>query len=244
MLHRPQEVKRVCIPLLACWCAQANDDFVHINSYYSNTGGVTPSSWVARELHLDRSLVPLAQTEHVPLSRPNPSLSPSRRISAIRFEDRTKSPAAGLPLADMPPAGSPSTSSSMPAVTAVASASSHAGASPQRVYVDGQWRLRTSLGTSASSPSLPSRQPAGDIGKQPVHVPIERLMQLDNRALADSRTAHSQAERRVRLEDERSALDDWGARWGYPGTAHKNDSPTRRRYNPSASQPTLIGFAM
>ena len=209
-----------------CSYAQANDDFVHTNSYYSNTGGVTPSSKMARELHLDRSLVPLAHTEHMPLARPNPSLSPSRRISAIRFEDRTKSPATGVLSAGMAPAGSPSTSS------------------PQRVYMDGQWRLKTHLGASASSSSLPSRQPAGDIGKQPVHAPIERLVQLDNRALADHRSAHSRAERRVRHADERSALGDWGARWGYPGTAHKNDSPSRRRFNPSASHPTLVGFAM
>jgi hypothetical protein len=197
--------------------AGAGADFLYTNSYWSN-GATGNECGRARELHLDVSLVPFAQA---PASNAGAqrslSLSPSKRIiSGIAFDDGSQPSAAG------------------------------ASVSPQRVCVDGAWRLSTSLGTSASASSLSSPVPRhlGDEGKQPVPVFNERRVQLDNRKLADSRAATFVHERRTEVQDDRSRNGAWDARWGFPGRPSFEESPTRKRQDPRTFKPTLVGFAV
>ena len=61
-------------------------DFLHTNSFFSN-GGHSGANYVAKEVHLGASLVPLAPPPASASVR-SPPTSPSRRISAITFDWR------------------------------------------------------------------------------------------------------------------------------------------------------------
>ena len=118
------------------------------------------------------------------------------------------------------------------------SGSAGGGGSPQRVCVDGAWRLN--LGTSGSSPSLPK----AEMGKR--FVPLEqhngRRLQLDNRTLMEHRVGSLKQHQLAVKQEDLNALGAWGQRWGFQGSPSDLDSPTRRRANPSAMMPTLAGF--
>jgi len=187
-------------------------DFLYNNSYFAN-GANGQECQRARELHLDASLVPLATLPKPTPAQRSPLLSPSKRLSAITFEDGSQL-AAG-------------------AVAAI---------SPQRMYIDGAWRLSTSLGKSASSPSLPRH--LGDAGKQPVPLRSERRVQLENRHLSDNRSASLAHVRQREMQDDMSRGAVWDERWGFPGRPIQDDSPSRRRPDPMNGKPTLVGFAV
>ena len=133
-------------------------DMLAANSFYSN-GGHEPTCSSAKALHLDSDLVPFAPAPAAasPARQPaSPSKSPAaHRISTIDwtrlgFED-----------------GAAGGTGASPSRT------------PQRVCVDGAWRLKSSL----SSPSLPvTYSPCPGASKHVVRQP-ERKVQLDNYAV-------------------------------------------------------------
>lgn len=221
--------------------SQIRDDLVALNTYYSNGQGGQGTAQPAtrpRELHLTHSLVPSTDDRPPPMTHGPLSSSPPGRFSAIRLEDLSSSPGSTV--------RSPSMASLSPSVPSPPPSS-------QRVYIDGRWRLRSSLSggaestpaklrSSFSSPNLPSRKPYVTSGRQPVPSIDERLLQDDNRRLADTRTQTQQRNKQNNAATELSTLGEWPARWGYPSTSHKDDLPSRRRIDPTFSQPTLVGF--
>lgn len=219
--------------------ANAGNDFLMENSFFSNSGAQVQSATRPKELHLDVNLVPLAQPSAPSYGR-NPPGAPGMRLSAHRFEDMT--PTVPITI----------TSAYSPSKLGAFSADPGGAATPQRMCVDGQWRLSSSLSSSASTPNLhisragarhpPDRQQAGDIGKQFVHSPSKREFLNQNRALADARVAQLQQETRVKREGERSALGDWRSRWGFEATPGVEFSRSRRKPFEVASKPTLQGF--
>lgn len=220
--------------------AKVGNDFLIDNSFFANSGAQVQPATRPKELHLDVNLVPFAQptAPSAPLGR-SPSKAPGRRISAHCFEDMTTAPNYPVTIS----------SSYSPSKLAAPPIEAGSSASPQRMYVDGQWRLSTSL----SSPSLPmsragerhppDRQMAGDIGKQFVYSPNEKAFLHQNRALADAQVEREHRETRLKREGERSALGDWRSRWGFEATPGVEFSRSRRKpFSEAASKPTLQGF--
>lgn len=265
-------------------------DFVSNNSFFSNGAGDGQAKAFAqaREISLDHVLKPPPppatitsdtgaassplQSSHggaPPAAFPGAlaASSPVRRISAVRLQDASSlGPTPG------------------------------ASASPQRVFVDGAWRLNlgapapaASMGSpdmsgswafrgaapDASSGALGGRAPAlqqsygggsgggtpassstlalsasrasllVEEGKRFVTHESERQFQLDNIALAASRGSAKALERQRSIDSDREMLDDWTARWGYPDRRFSlQDSPSRRRLDPTVTQPTLVGFQL
>lgn len=189
-------------------------DMLAANSFYSN-GGHEPTCSSAKALHLDSDLVPFAPAPAAasPARQPaSPSKSPAaHRISTIDwtrlgFED-----------------GAAGGTGASPSRT------------PQRVCVDGAWRLKSSL----SSPSLPvTYSPCPGASKHVVRQP-ERKVQLDNYALAETRSAWQRADKREAVAEERRALAAWDTRWGFPHARNTFDAPSRRKHVEVPHMPSL-----
>ena len=189
--------------------ASVGNDFMASGTFFSNSGATTQSATRPKELHLQANLVPRAHDREHDVrtseggslepqwrhssdmstlgtySPASPSLSPSRRVSAIRIEDATSWAAS--------PTGASATSASPTG----ASASLHA--SPQRMFVNGQWRLESSLHPSKSSPefSSHSRQIANSSSTVGKHFPPR----LDHKQyMADNWRLGEAHDERLRLE--------------------------------------------
>ena len=62
--------------------------------------------------------------------------------------------------------------------------------------------------------------------------------------LAETRKASRVRERQRTVHAELDALDNWEARWGYPGKAVATDAPSRRRADPTLMKPSLVGYGL
>jgi len=192
-------------------------DMLTTNSFYSN-GGHEQAYSSARALHLDSNLVPFAPAPSAasPSRQPaSPSKSPAaHRISAVDwtrfgFEEGA---AGGV-------GASPSRT-------------------PQRMCVDGAWRLNSSL----SSPSLPvTYSPCPGASKHVVRQP-ERAVQLDNYALAEARSTRQRADRREVIAEEQRALAAWDTRWGFLQARNTLDAPSRRKHVEVPHMPSLTSL--
>ena len=139
------------------------------------------------------------------------------------------------------------------------------------VNIDGAWRLNTSLRPSPSEASLPSpglRSSASEAspptrraidpspsalapkrlyadGRQFVTPGNERTLMQENLRIADSRAATLAQSRQRELHEDlvRSRDGAWDMRWGFPGKLTQEDSPSRRKADPTANaRPTLAGY--
>ena len=249
-------------------------DFVSNNSFFSNGAGDGQAKAFAqaREISLDHVLKP----------PPPPATTTSDTPGASDIP--LHSSHGGAPPAAFPPAAGSSPMRRISAVRLQDASSlgltSGASASPQRVFVDGAWRLNLGAPAPAAAVGSPDRSSWGFRGAAPDHASSggglaapassstltlsasrasllvdegkrfvthesERQFQLDNIALAASRGTAKTLERQRSIDSDREMLDEWTARWGYPDRRFSlQDSPSRRRFDPTASQPTLVGFQL
>ena len=141
--------------------ANAGNDFLMENSFFSNSGAQVQSATRPKELHLDVNLVPLAQPSAPSYGR-NPPGAPGMRLSAHRFEDTTPT----VPITITPRILHQNSAHSQPTPGAP---------QPRSGCVDGQ-AAESSLSSSASTPNLhifepgeaPARQAAGRRHRQAV----------------------------------------------------------------------------
>ena len=197
--------------------AKGGGDFLYANTFFNN--GLVAGSQEgirSRDLHLGHDLVPLAPRSNNMPSRSSSSNKverhpspPGRRISAIEFDDGAW---AGSPVA------------------------AH---SPQRVPVEGAWRLTSML----SSPELATVQHHQGVTRQVVPQQA-RNMQLVNRSLYEAKARGARADRERKLSEERSALADFAPRWGFLESGNIDELVSRRRAPAQhhISRPTLPGF--
>jgi hypothetical protein len=193
----------------------SHQDFVQNNSYFANGAPPVPQSTLAREVHLDSSLVPFAAPSPSGARSPAP-YSPVRhhQLSAIRFEDSSSQHLPqrvfvdGAWLLSMP--------QSMPQVS-----------------------------TPEPRPAMAEPRLTAPEGRRSVRAHTDqRQLQLENAALADARTAQQRRAKRRHLDEEADALEHWGSRWGFYGAGSQLESPSRRRGHQMPISPTLAGFQL
>ena len=112
------------------------------------------------------------------------------------------------------------------------------GHSPQRVPVDGAWRLTSTL----SSPDIATVQHHPGMARRVVPQQ-ERSMQLVNRRLWVERGEGGRVDRQRTVAAERAALAEFPPRWGFLETANFAELAIRRRApaQEHTSRPTLPG---
>lgn len=208
-------------------------DLISKNSFYANGAQDLGQEYIAKHCHLNYDLVPF-KDQLVPHS-----------------ENRTLKGRVSLAQADhySPPGRRHSAIEfNDPGDVPVAS-------SPQRVPMEGQWRLTSSLSSPDLGASSPYQHYAG-VSRR-VLVPSQseasrerfsqtkeqhQQFQADNQLLWNVRDAYQQKERHFDRLSEDASLAEFPPRWGFTNTMVLQEIPIRRRANlESASRATLTG---
>jgi len=206
--------------------SNSQNDFLYANTFFANGSAPLEHSSTTRHCHLDHNLVPFT------------SMSPHSEGKVVNGRHSAEAAVASPPgrrisAIEFDDGGPPSNS-------------------PQRVPMDGAWRLTSSLsanelrsgdggsGGGSGGGTVEYRRHAGASRK--VSAPSDHAFQSENHQLWGSRAAQRQHERRREHSWEDETLSEFPQRWGFPQSAALHEIPIRRRANlECASRVTLTG---